>query len=47
MIFNNVICKVKRFTMISMLEVQRITKRILVREEFCFACELCEGYCAV
>jgi len=37
----------KLFTMIPMLEVPKATKRILVREEFCFACRLCEVYCTV
>ena len=47
MIFNKFICKSKLFNTISMLEIQRTMKRILIREEFCFTCRLCEIYCAV
>jgi len=47
MIFNKFVCNMELFNTISMLEVQKTMKRIFVREEFCFACGLCEVYCTV
>lgn len=40
MVFNKVICKVSLFNVVSMLKARKAMKRILVREELCFACGL-------
>jgi len=46
MIFNK-LYEASLFNVVSMLEVRKAMKRILVREELCFACGLCEVYCIV